>query len=169
MSINLFFFLTLAFLLGMYGYFTPEYNATQVGKEVPKIELSDFTLYEISHQGVDHILEGKEGKKFEQYYEVTSAKFSDNTDALFQTIQSDQADYRNDVISLEGNVHYVREDGLEFRSNKGSYDSNASLVKFPGSFTITQNANRINGEHLLYNTKLESVSANRIHASYQLK
>jgi hypothetical protein len=169
MTINIFFLLILGFLLGMYTYFSPDYNAKYNNVEIPKIELHDFTLYEISHRGIDHVLEGKEGKKYEEYYEVTSAKFSDNTATLFQTIRSDNAEYRNDVIDLDGDMHYVREDGLEFHAASGSYDSKSSLVKVPGSFIITQNANRIDGENMLYHTEQESVSANRIQASYQLK
>lgn len=169
MSINLFFVLIVAFLMGMYGYFSPNYTSTQESGEIPKIELSDFTLYEISHKGIDHILSGVEGKKFDEYYVITSAKFSDNTKNLFQSIRSDDAEYRNKIIQLDGNVHYVRADGLEFRSQEGSYDSQRSLVQTKGSFVITQNANRVEGTKLLYNTELDTVSANQVRGSYQLK
>lgn len=169
MSINLFFVLILGLLIGMYGYFTPKYAAFQKRGEIPKIELSDFKMYEISPRGVDHILEGKEGKKFDEYYVVTSAKFSDNTKHLFQSLQSNNAEYRNDVITLEGNVHYVREDGLEFRSREGSYNSKDSLIQTKGSFVITQNGNRIDGTTLLFNTEHDTVSANHVRGSYQLK
>jgi len=169
MSINLFFVLIVGFLIGMYSYFSPNYTSTQDSGEIPKIELSDFTLYEISHQGIDHILSGSEGKKFDEYYVVTSAKFSDNTKNLFQSIRSDDAEYRNEIIQLDGNVHYVRADGLEFRSQEGSYDSKQSLVQTKGSFIITQNGNRIDGMSLLYNTELDTVSANQVHGSYQLQ
>ena len=54
--------------MGMYGYFNPDYSALDKNKEIPQIELSHFTLYEISQKGIDHILEGEEGKKFEAYY-----------------------------------------------------------------------------------------------------
>lgn len=169
MSINVFFALLLGLLLGMYGYFTPNYTSHQDSREIPKIELISFSLYEISHKGIDHILEGKEGKKFDDRYSVTSAKFSDNTKHLFQSIRSDDLKYQNDTITLNGNVHYVREDGLEFRSNEGKYDMNASLIQTAGAFTITQNGNRIDGDKLIYNTEKDSVSADRVRGSYNLK
>jgi len=155
--------------MGMYAYFTPNYALTQETGEIPKIELSNFTLYEISHKGIDHILAGDEGKKFDEYYVITSAKFSDNTKNLFQTIRSDDAEYRNKIIQLDGNVHYVREDGLEFRSHEGSYNSIESLVQTKGSFVITQEGNRVEGTKLFYNTELDTVSANQVRGSYQLK
>jgi LPS export ABC transporter protein LptC len=169
MSINLFFFLILGLLMGMYGYFTPSYSPAEKVGETPKIELSEFTLYEISSNGIDHILEGKEGKKFETYYEVTSAKFSDNTKKLFHSIRSDTVDYRNDILKLEGNVHYVRADGLELHSNEGLYNTKASMIETKGPFVITQEGNRIDGHSLQYDIKEKRLSANQIRGTYQLK
>lgn len=169
MSINLFFLLAFGFLMGMFGYFSPNYAVPKDSAEIPTIELSDFTLYEISKRGIDHILQGEEGKKFEAYYAVTSAKFSDNTKNLFQTIRADNAVHRSDILKLNGNVHYVREDGLEFRSQEGTYNSKTSNIHTEGSFAITQNGSRVDGNSLLYNTQQDTVSANKIHAIYQLK
>lgn len=169
MSINIFFVLLLGLLMGMYGYFTPNYASQQESREIPKIQLIIFTLYEISNKGIDHILEGKEGKKFDERYTVTSGKFSDNTKPLFQSIRSDHIVYENDILKLNGNVHYVREDGLEFRSDEGKYNTNSAVVQTQGPFIITQNANRIDGEKLNYNTEQKIVTANQVCGSYQLK
>lgn len=169
MSINLFFLLLLGFLIGMFSYFSPNGKAPEDNREIPKIELTNFTLYEISPKKIDHILEGKEGKKFEEYYVITSAKFSDNTKKLFQSIRSDYAEYRDNVVKVDGNVHYVREDGLEFRSKEGMYNTKESLIQTKGSFIITQHMNRIDGTALNYNTELDTVSANQVRGSYQIK
>lgn len=169
MSINLFFLLLVGLLMGMYGYFTPDYTMLDKNKEIPQIELSNFTLYEISQKGIDRILEGDEGKKFETRYVITSAKFSDNTKTLFHSIRSDHANYQNDLLKVDGNVHYVRQDGLEFRSKEGTYDANRSLIQTQGSFVITQQANRVTGTTLKYNTKQDTVSADRVCGIYQLK
>lgn len=169
MSINLFFIILAGLLIGMFNYFSPDYAPSNDIKDIPQIELTDFTLYEISSKGIDHILEGKEGKKFDDHYVITSAKFSDNTKNLFQTIRSDHADYRNDIIALNGHVHYLRDDGLEFHSAEGSYNSKTSLVQTIGSFVINKNTSSIDGTSLHYNTAQDTVSADRVHGSYQLK
>jgi LPS export ABC transporter protein LptC len=169
MSINVFFALLLGLLLGMYGYFNPSYTAHEDSREIPKIELISFELYEISPKGIDHILEGKEGKKFDDRYTVTSAKFSDNTKHLFQSIRSDDLKYQDDTVVLKGNVHYVREDGLELRTNEGQYDTKASLIQTAGTFVITQNGSRVEGDKLKYNTEHDTVSADRVRGSYNLK
>lgn len=169
MSINLFFIVLLGLLIGMYNYFTPNYTRSVESGEVPKIELSNFTLYEISPKGIDHVLEGKEGKKFDDRYTVTSAKFSDNTKRLFQTMQSNHVDYRSDHITLKGNVHYARADGLEFRSNEGKYNTKTSVIETQGAFVVTQKSNRIDGDKLHYDNEHNTVSADHVRVSYQLK
>ncbi|MDQ1298566.1 MAG: hypothetical protein QG558_1105 [Campylobacterota bacterium] len=168
MSINLFFVLVLGALVGMYGYFKPAMFKTQTKEEVPKFELESFVVYEISASGIDRFFEGKHGKRFEDRYEVSSAKFSNNSRSLFESIRANNALYQDDVITLSGNVHYVREDGLQFRSHEGQYDTLHSLVTTRGNFVITQNNNRVNGTQLQFNTKSQTVSANAVSGSYQL-
>lgn len=169
MSLNLFFGLILGLLLGMYTYFAPNYSAQQEKREIPKIELLSFTLYEISHKGIDNILVGEEAKKFDDRYEVTSGKFGDNTKRLFQSIRSDAITYKDHLITLNGNVHYVRQDGLEFRSHEGRYDTKASIASTEGTFVITQDGNRVEGQKLFFDTHKDTVSADRIRGSYNLR
>lgn len=168
MSINLFFVLILSLLVGMFGYFKPAILQEQAQNEVPKFELESFVIYEISSLGIDRFFEGEHGKRFEDRYEVSSAKFSNNSKNLFESIRSNEALYKDKVIFLEGNVHYVREDGLQFHSAEGKYDTVNSLVSTRGSFVITQNSNRVNGTQLQLNTKSHTVSANAVSGSYQL-
>jgi hypothetical protein len=169
MSINLFFLLLIALLMGMFTYFSPDYTMLDKNKDIPQIELSHFTLYEISPKKIDHILEGEEGKKFETRYVVTSAKFSDNTKTMFHSLRANHVEYQNDLLTLNGDVRYVRQDGLEFRSKEGTYNTKESLIQTKGSFVITKNAHRIDGTTLNYNTKKDTVSADRVCGVYQLK
>ena len=168
MSINFFFVLILSALVGMYGYFKPTMFKEEAKAEVPKFELESFVVYEISSLGIDRFFEGKHGKRFEDRYEVSSAKFSNNSRTLFESISANDALYKDDIITLDGNVHYIREDGLQFRSHEGQYDTLNSLVSTRGNFVITQNNNRVNGTQLQFNTKSHTVSANAVSGSYQL-
>lgn len=168
MSINLFFLLIGVLLVGMFGYFKPVSLKEETQKEVARFELDSFIIYEISALGIDRFFEGDHGKRFDDRYEVSSAKFSDNSKKLFESIRADEALYKNDVITLEGNVHYLREDGLQFRSREGKYNTLDSVVSTRGDFVITQNNNIIQGTQLELNTHYDTVSANAVSGSYQL-
>ena len=168
MSINFFFVLVLSALVGMYAYFKPTMFKEETKVEVPKFELESFSVYEISALGIDRFFQGEHGKRFENRYEVSSAKFSNNSKTLFESISANNALYKDDIITLDGNVHYIRADGLQFHSDEGKYDTPHSLVTTRGNFVITQNNNRVNGTQLQLNTKSHTVSANAVSGSYQL-
>lgn len=168
MSINVFFVIVLGGLLAMFGYFKPLYSQKQNSEDIPKIELESFIVYEVGINGMERFFEGKEGKRFSDRYEVSSAKFSDNSKPLLESIYADTAHYKDNFITLSGNVHYIREDGLEFRSKEGTFDQNNSIIRTKGNFVITQKGNRIDGTKLYYNSKQDTVSADAVRGSYQL-
>lgn len=169
MSINLFFMAILGGLLVMFAYFKPSYNASGNGREIPNIELYSFVVYEIGTHGMERFFEGKEGKRFEDRYVISSAKFSNNSNRLFESIRADNALYKDNFITLTQNVHYVREDGMEFRSDEGTYDQKNAVIRTQGPFIITQNRNRVEGTELYYNTVDDTVSADKIRGSYQMQ
>lgn len=168
MSINIFFVAVLGGLLAMFGYFKPLYSQKHGTEDIPRIELESFIVYEVGVGGVERFFEGKEGKRFDDRYEISSAKFSDNSKSLFETIRADNARYKDDFVALTGNVHYVRDDGLEFRSSEGTYDQKSSIIRTKGNFVITQNGNRVDGTKLYYNSAQDTVSADAVRGSYQL-
>jgi LPS export ABC transporter protein LptC len=168
MSINIFFVLILALLVGMFSYFKPVTHDLLALKEVPQFELDKFVIYEISPDRIDRFFEGDHGKRFSDRYEVSEAKFTNNEKPLLESIRADNALYKDDVISLDGKVHYSRADGLQFHSDEGIYDQARSLITTDGDFTVTKNENIIQGTHLYYNLNLDTVSADKIQATYQL-
>lgn len=168
MSINIFFTLILALLLVMFTYFKPAERDQLAANEVALFELDTFKIYEISPSKISRFFEGDHGKRFSDRYEVSQAKFSNNEKVLFESIRADNALYKDDIVALDGNIHYVREDGLQFNSNEGIYNLKRSIVTTEGVFTITKNENSVHGTHLYYDLNLDTVSANQIQGSYQL-
>lgn len=166
MPITLFFGLVLALLLGMYGYFSPKNAPKSDLKEIPKISLYDFTLYEISPKGIDYVLEGKSGQKFDDRYEISSAKFSDNTRKISQSISASSALYQGEEIRMEGGVVFEREDGIKSRSDNALYRTDTSVVSTSGPFEVTQGPNTLKGSDLVFDTRHETITAESIRSTY---
>jgi len=166
MSINVFFTALGLALVGMTFVFKPFGITSGTADKPPQIELDHFAVYELSDKGLEHFFEAEQGKKFEHYYEVKNGKFSNNTRRLFESIRSDHASYKNEIITLNGNVHYAREDGLEFRSHEGIYNQEASTIATKGSFIITKGPHKVEGTHLFYDLKRENVTADKVRGSY---
>ncbi len=168
MSINWFFLLILGLLVGMFSYFKPHEKQHYERVEVPQFELEHFVIYEITPSKIDRFFEGEYGKHFEDRYEISGAKFTNNTKSLLESIRADDALYKGDVITLAGNVHYLRADGLEFRSSEGTYDQNHSLIQTKGPFVLTKDQHKIEGTRLYYDLLYDITSADQVRGSYQL-
>lgn len=166
MSINLFFTLIAVSLISMTIVFKPFGGGGLASEKLPQIELNKFAVYELSDQGLEHFFEADKGKKFDTYYEVENARFSNNTRALFESIRSDHAHYADEIIHLKGNVRYEREDGLRFHSQEGEYNQKRSTITTDGSFMITKGAHKVEGTRLFYDLETENVSADKVRGSY---
>lgn len=152
----------------MFSYFNPTDSIQTKTVEVPQFELDKFVIYEISPSRIDHFFEGEHGKRFLDRYEATDAKFTNNERVLLESIQANSAHYKDDIITLTGDVRYVRADGLRFRSNEGVYNQKKSFVKTNGAFTITENQNTVHGTRLHYDLNNDTVLADQVRGSYQL-
>lgn len=168
MSINLFFFLILGLLVGMFSYFKPHEKQDYKAQEVPQFELEQFVIYEITPSKIDRFFEGEHGKHFEDRYEISGAKFTNNAKPLLESIRADDALYKGDLITLKGNVHYSRSDGLEFRSSEGMYDQNHSLIQTKGPFVLTKDQHKIEGTRLNYDLIHDTTSSDQVRGSYQI-
>lgn len=165
-SINLFFVLLLSMLLGVFLFFKPIKTAPTPTKEVAQLELINFTLYSMKPEGVENVLAGSLGQRFEDRYEVTNVTFSDATKSQMEVMHADRGLYREDRIDLSGNVTYRQEGGIEFQSEQAHYDLNDSVVTTPGAFVVTMNESRVDGERLYFQTKERHMKAENINATY---
>lgn len=168
MSINGFFFLVLVLLVGMFSYFKPQAREEYLTQEVPQFELEQFVIYEITRAKIDRFFEGKHGKHFVDRYEIIDAKFTNNSKMMIESIRSNEALYKDNLIALKGDVHYVREDGFQFRSSEGTYDQNSSCIRTKGAFVLIKDGNKVDGTHLDYNINFDTVSADKVRGSYKL-
>ena len=152
----------------MFSYFKPQVREEYLTQEVPQFELEQFVIYEINRVKIDRFFEGAHGKHFVDRYEISDAKFTNNAKTMLESIRADTALYKGNLISLDGNVHYVREDGFQFRSSEGTYDQNSSRIQTKRAFVLTKDGNKVDGTHLDYNVNLDTVSADKVRGSYQL-
>lgn len=168
MSINLFFVFLLLLLVGMFNYFKPSAQEVIDRKETPQFELEAFTIYEISPVKIDRFFEGEHGVRFSDRYLIKEAKFTNNKNSLLESISSSDALYKEERVTLKGDVHYQRSDGLEIRSAEAIYDHNQSFIKTDSAFRVTKGGSFVEGNSLFYDLNLKTLSADQVQGSYTL-
>ena len=168
MSATAFFTLIALILGGIFFFFKPMELKELEHKEIAQLELTDFTLYELTEKGLKTTLSGLKGERYVDRYESKQISFTDTSKEYTQNMTADHGVYHKNTVYLSGNVHYGREDGLEFASDEASYSQDDGTIRTEGPFVISRENDRFDGEKLLYDSKNEHLSAEKIRSSYTI-
>jgi len=142
---------------------------TKVRGEVPALELRTFTLYELDVNGLKDVMIGQIGYRFKDRIEVKDIDYTDSTRSLQNNVLADFGVYNGkDLITLEGNVRYYREDGMKFRSNKAVIDQKEETITAIGPFKMDKLADNVVGDDLFYDMEKGLSKANNVTGIFTL-
>jgi LPS export ABC transporter protein LptC len=168
MNINIFFVFISSVLLSILFLFKPLELQQKNHNSIALFNLSVFTIYEFDENGLLSVLNGEEGIRYKDRYEIQDVDYTDNSQEFVANIQSDYGVYKNEVINLNANVVYIREDGVTFESQEAVYNTKTSIVRVDKDFVIYKNKNIIRGVLLVYNNKLDIMKFHNVRAIYQI-
>lgn len=168
MTVHHFYLLTVSLLAAIYLFFKPIDVQLSDSGEVAQLELENFQLFELNTQRLKTVLSGSGGKRFNDRYEVHDVNFTNNTEESIENMVANYGLYKGETLTLENNVRYRRDDGVNFTCNKAEYNKVTSVIQTVGPFTLWQNENRFSGTDLLYYSKQGKVSADAVTAMYTI-
>ena len=137
--------------------------------DVPLFELTSFTTYEIDKIGLITLMLGDNAIRYEDRYVVKNINYTDNSKKYIANMKSNNGIYKEDVVTLRGDVIYSREDGLTFETDQAVYDKKTSVATTDDVYVAVQNFNTINGSSLEYNNDLKKIESKNVIVKYQLK
>ena len=141
----------------------------QKADEIPLLELEEFKLTELNTKGLSSIMEGSRGFRYSDRYTIVNLDYTDNTNKLLDNIKAKNGLYKGDVIDLNGDVVYFREDGLTFKTQNARYNQKTDVVQALTKYVSHMNGNRAIGSSIVYNNALGITKSKNIVANYKLK
>jgi len=169
MNINYFVLFLLSLLGGIYLFFKPIDVQLDAPEELAQLELNQFVLHEYDTTRLKTILNGKDGKRFVDHYEIKNVNYTNNTEDYVENMTSDFGLYKGSLITLKKNVHYFRNDGSHFTADHVVYNEKTSEATTIGAFKLWKENDSIEGKDLLYNSQSGETSAKMITGIYLLK
>ncbi len=169
MKLTHFFIILLLFSVSIFVFLQPGSYTRSRDSKVPQLEIEDFSVYELTTEGVKSVLSGTVGRQFSTHYEVENAHYVENKKVLSEHLYADVGKFEKEIAYLDENVRYFREDGLSFESDHAVYDTKKETLYVPKKFIFTQNENVVYGSELNYNAKTGKMSAQKVDASYYLE
>ncbi len=168
MNINVFFISLSIGLLMIFFLFKPLNLKQQSFVDIPLFELNGFTLHEMNREGLVTFMNGREAIRYSDRYVVNDINYTDNSKKYIANMKAKHGIYKDDVINLDGEIIYVREDGLTFRTNSAQYDKQTHIVRADGKYVSYRGSNVISGDALKYNNLLDTAESKNVSVTYKL-
>ncbi len=168
-NINIFLTIIISILFLIFFMFKPLEIKQQKFHDVPLFELNDFTMYELNSKGLTTILRGDKGTRYADRYTIKKMDYTDNSKKYIANMVSDHGIYKNETIKLQGNVVYVREDGLTYKSQKATYNKKTADIISNAKYIAYLNDNKVIGTYIKYNNISKKMYSKNVFAIYQLK
>lgn len=169
MNINFYFIYISVGLAMIYLFFHPMKLQKLDNSEVPQLELTNFTMYDLNQDGLKSIFGGTKGYRYINRYEVFDINYTDNSKELISNITSNFGIYKNHLVSMSGDLVYTRADGLTYKSDDGNYNQKTGVLRTVGKYISYRNNDRITGENLMYDSKIGYSTSDNVFAIYQIE
>jgi len=169
MNINIFFIVVSAGLLSIFLLFKPLDIKQRNFVDVPIFELQSFTLYELNQKGLITVMIGDKATRYSDRYKVSNINYTDNSKEYLANMKADNGLFKDDIVSLNGDVNYQREDGLNFQTQRAIYNKKTKVAHTDTKYISFMGKNRVVGSSLRYDNLLNKVKSENVTANYQLK
>ncbi len=160
-----FFIALLGFSLSSIVFFTSNNELyVNIGKEVPNIEISDFTLYLLNAQYTQAISQGRKALRFEDHEEIYDIFVNQINNKLNEYMYAPFVLSKDNLYTFSQGADYLRVDGLSFWSKWGVYDYHKRIFKGKGDFVLENHTTRATGKNIYYNMFKGDLRADSIKA-----
>lgn len=136
--------------------------------DVPLLDIDKFTMYEFNLHGLQTVMLGKRTLRYADRYTVQDIDFTDHSKDYTSNMKAKKGVYKDDIVNLEGDVAYYREDGLAFEAKTLLYDTKTATAKTDDAFTAYEGLSTMQGRTLKYNADKNTIYSKNVLIKYKL-
>jgi hypothetical protein len=131
--------------------------------------MSNFTLYELDTTGLRTIMDGSSALRFKNRYVVNDIDYQDNSKEFLANMQAKNGVYKNDIITLTKDVHYDREDGIAFDTQKLVYNKTKAIATSNVGYVAHRGSDTFKGTYIRYDNNKNYIFSKNVRAKIQLE
>jgi len=154
--------------MSIYFLFKPLNIKQQQFVDVPLFELQKFTMYELNPTGLKTVMLGSTATRYTDRYTVKNIDYTDNSKEYIANMKANNGLYKDEFVTLSGDVKYVREDGLTFKTQKVTYNKKTSEAISNVNYVAYLDKNIVHGSYIKYNNLKNKIYSKNVIAKYQL-
>ena len=156
-------------MASVYIFFKPLNIKQHIYGDVPLFELQNFTMYELDTNGLDTLMRGSKAIRYSNRYIIDDMDYTDNSREFMATMKANHSVYKDDIVTLNGNVEYARADGLKFDTQKAIYNKKSSQAISDVGYTAYFDDSVVKGSYIRYNNRTNEIFSKNVDATIQLQ
>ncbi len=133
-------------------------------KEIPLIEFENIKNYHLTKNGVDTVIKAKKALRFYDRDEIKDVDILTFQRGKKERLRAKEANYKNNIIYLYGNIIYKNEENLTLISEEMIYKLKKKIISSKSPFTLIAKKVKINGKSFVYNRQKGIIEALKIEA-----
>jgi len=134
------------------------------------IAFENIEAYLLTKDEVVAKLEAKSVLKYREKSEIFDIKTEFLHKNLKNSITSDKAILKGDVIELSGDVHYENNNSMKIDTQNLIYNTKTEIIKTTYPFILTSLRGDVEGNGFIYDQKNGNIKANKIrYKSFEIK
>jgi len=126
-------------------------------------------MYELDRVGLHTIMLGSAATRYKDRYTVEKIDYTDNSKKYIANMKANNGIYKDNFVTLTGDVTYVREDGLTFKTQKATYNKKTSNIVSKVGYVAYLNGSIVKGSYIRYNNNKNRIFSKNVTAKIQLK
>jgi len=126
-------------------------------------------MYELDVKSLRTIMIGSTATRYSNRYTIEKMDYTDNEKGYIANMKADHGVYKNNNVTLSGDVIYVRDDGLTFKTQKAIYNKKTSVVISDVGYVAYFNKSTIKGKYIHYNNNKNRIFSKNVQAKIQLQ
>jgi hypothetical protein len=138
-------------------------------KEIAQFSLENFTMHELSKNGLLSKMSGDTGIRYTNRYVINNIDYTDNSKDFISNMKAKNGLYKQNIVYLNGDVGFTRDDGLKFFSQKVIYNKVKDMVSSNVEYIAYMGENYILGDSIVFDNNKNTVKSKNINAVYILE
>lgn len=153
----------------IFTLFKPLNIKQQIVGDIPQLKMNQFTMYELNKNALETLVTGSQALRYKDRYVFNEVDFTDSSQKFISNIQASRGIYKNNILNLDGNVSYLREDGLEFKANTLVYNTKSSIAHTNDDYIAFLGENSMSGTSLKYLSTKNRITSKNVVVKYQIE
>ena len=137
--------------------------------KIASVEMYDVQDHEINDKEVVSITNAKKVMRYNDRDEFFDVNTLLRRNGFINSLSANRGEKRGSVVYLSGDVRYVRDDGVTFRSNSVQYHQDTDVLKGFEPFTLTDVKSQTVGKSFVYDIKNKKIDAEKIYSIVELE